>query len=61
MNAAHNQVGSNILIVVWRPAVYLHSLLTDRCVGCSVPVVFLVLCALRKGVEWAFCLHRVPF
>ena len=39
MNAAHNQVGSNILIVVWRPAIYLHSLFTDRCVGWFFPVV----------------------
>lgn len=49
MNAAHDQVCSNILIVVWRPAIFLHSLFTDCCVGCfsscCVYFLFYVHCA----------------
>lgn len=51
MNAAHDQVCSNILIVAWRPAIYLHSLFTDCCVGCFFPVVC-ISCFMRIVQEY---------
>ena len=54
-------VVTSSLLLGGRQFIYIHFSLIVVLGVFFLLCVFLVVCALCKGIEWAFCLRRVPF